>query len=755
MKSTAPIIKDLVLVGGGHSHVAVLKMLGMRPVEGLRVTLVTRDVHTPYSGMLPGLIAGQYSLDEAHIDLRPLCEFAGARLYHDTVTGMDLDAKQLACKNRPPVSYDFVSFDIGSTPQTHNVPGAAEHSTPVKPVDQFLERLAELTRTIESNPGDSLRVAVVGAGAGGVELVLALEHRLRTILRAQSTPETTLECTLFSASSDIMPTHNPRVRKKLSRILDERGIAVRRDCRVQRVEPDGVIDTAGTHHPFDAVMWVTNASAPGWIAQAGLATDEAGFIAVDDHLQSTSHPGVFAAGDIASMSNHDLAKSGVYAVRQGMPLAENLRRIAQGRPLKAYRPQKNFLSLIGTGDGYAVGSKSLLAFEGDWVWKLKDWIDRRWMEQWDELPEMEDDEATDVDVQIDSPTTREALSAMAMRCGGCGSKLGHTVLSRVLQRLDVVERDDVIIGLDAPDDSAVTRVPDGMAVVQTVDFFRTFIDDPYTFGRIAANHSLGDIWAMGAEPQSALAVAVVPYGVEDKIEQDLYQLLAGAVDVLRDSGAALVGGHSGEGAEMSFGLQVNGLVDPDDILRKGGMQPGDALVLTKPIGTGTLFAANMRQEAKGRWIDAALDTMAQSSREAARCMREHGATACTDITGFGLLGHLVEMTRPSGVDATLDLDKIPLLDGALETTAAGIFSSLQPDNIRLRRALQNMDEAADHPVYPLLFDPQTAGGLLASIPAERAADCVSALRRGSYAHAAIIGHIAPRTDAPAPIRLIL
>lgn len=753
MKPSAPIVKDLVLVGGGHSHVAVLKMLGMNPVEGLRVTLITRDVHTPYSGMLPGLIAGHYGLDEAHIDLRPLCEFADARLYRDSVVGVDLRAQELACAERPPVAYDFVSFDIGSTPRTEGVPGAAEHATPVKPIDRFLERLTQLTREVEQTARDEVRVAVVGGGAGGVELVLALEHRLRTTLETGQDSSATLECTLFSASQDLLATHNPRVRRKFSRILDERGVEVHRGCPVERVEPDGVVDANGEHHRFDAVMWVTEASAPAWIAEAGLATDANGFIEVDDHLRSTSHPRVFAAGDIASMRDHRLAKSGVYAVRQGMPLAENLRRAAQGRRLKAYKPQKNFLSLIGTGHEYAIGSKGALAFEGGWVWRLKDWIDRRWMRQWDQLPVMDEEDAATVDVQIDSAATREALSAVAMRCGGCGSKLGHTVLSRVLQRLDVVERDDVLIGLDAPDDSAVTLVPEGQAVVQTVDYFRTFIDDPYNFGRIAANHSLGDIWAMGAEPQSALAIAVVPHGIEDKVEQDLYQLLAGAVDVLRESGAALVGGHSGEGAEMAFGLQVNGLVAPDDILRKGGMKPGDALVLTKPIGTGTLFAANMRQQAKGRWIDAALETMAQSSRNASESMREHGATSCTDITGFGLLGHLVEMTRPSGVDATLELDAIPLLDGALETTKAGIFSSLQPDNIRLRRAVRNLEEASPHPVYPLLFDPQTAGGLLASVPAELADDCVAELRRHGYAHAAVIGRVEERSDAMEPIYL--
>jgi selenide,water dikinase len=756
-----PVVKDLVLVGGGHSHVAVLKMLGMKPVSGLRVTLVTRDVHTPYSGMLPGLISGRYDFDEAHIDLRPLCEFAGARLFHDSVVGIDLDERTLTCQRRPPVAFDLVSFDIGSAPDTESVPGAAEFTTPVKPIDAFLERLDRLVDDVERE--HTKRVAVVGGGAGGVELALALERRLRSVLgeRAASARERAalgVDIELFSATDALLPEQNQRASQKFARILAERRIAVHTGCPVERVEQGELIDADETHHACDEIIWVTQASAPAWVAQTGLATDDDGFILVDDCLRSTSHPFVFAAGDIASMKNHNLAKSGVYAVRQGMPLGENLRRAATGRSLAKYRPQKSFLSLIGTAEGRAVGVRGWLAFEGAWAWRLKEWIDRRWMKQWEELPQMEDaDEPAPIEATADTAAgTTDSIAAhssVAMRCGGCGSKLGHDVLSRVLDRLETVERDDVLVGLDAPDDSAVIQVPDGKVLVQSVDFFRSFIDDPYTFGRIAANHSLGDVWAMGASPQAALAIAVVPFGAEAKVEEDLYQLMAGALEILGDSGAALVGGHSGEGAEMAFGLQVNGLADPDQILRKGGMRPGDALILTKPIGTGTLFAANMRRRAKGRWIEAALDVMAQSSKDAATCLLEHGATACTDVTGFGVLGHLVEMTRPSNVDVVLDLDALPLLDGALECVEAGIFSSLQPDNVRLRRAIHNVEEVRGDARYPLIFDPQTAGGLLASVPGESAEACVAALRQCGYGEAVVIGRVEARGKAVEAIRV--
>jgi selenide,water dikinase len=291
--------------------------------------------------------------------------------------------------------------------------------------------------------------------------------------------------------------------------------------------------------------------------------------------------------------------------------------------------------------------------------------------------------------------------------------------------------------------------------VHTIDFFRAIVDDPYVFGQIAANHALGDVYAMGGEPQSALALVTIPYGPEAKVEDTLTQLLAGASSVLREAGAALVGGHTSEGAELGLGFAVTGVVDRRRILRKSGLRPGDRLILTKAIGTGTLFAADMRHRARGRWIAAASRSMIQSNRDAARCLLAHGASACTDVTGFGLAGHLVEMLRASDVEAEIDLTTVPLLDGAEQTVRAGILSSLQPQNIRLRRAVANASEASHDPRFALLFDPQTAGGLLAGVPADRAEACVHDLRARGYAASVVIGSVLPRSARPEMITLRL
>ena len=828
---STPVIKDLVLAGGGHSHVIVLKRFGMKPMPGVRITLICRDVETPYSGMLPGHVAGHYTHDDIHIDLGPLARFANARFYHDEAVGLDPVERKVICRSRPPVPYDVLSIDIGSAPRMDGVPGAGDAVVPVKPIGNFVARWNALAERVLTNRRP-VRIGVVGGGAGGVEMVLAMRHGLRARLREAGGDPDRLGFELFTAGAEVLPRNPPRVRAAFARVLAERGVRVHFNARVEHVsrgapstagaaargagandEPSreagdpgasfpsgaatsdadggrgrsGVPPTAGaavqgaddesvreaacptvlhtvggTAQALDEVLWVTQAGTQAWLATSGLATDEGGFVAVHPTLESTSHPGVFAAGDCAAVLAHPREKAGVFAVRQGPPLAANLRRALRGLPPRPFTPQRRYLSLIGTGGRHAVATRGgALVFKGDWVWRWKDRIDRRFMRKFTDLPAMADDTKPDLPDGLADGDAIRALSAVAMRCGGCGAKVGATVLERVMHRIEPVARDDVLIGLDAPDDAAVVETPPGKVMVHTVDSFRAMIDDPYLFGRIAANHSLGDVFAMGAEPQTALAVATLPYGIESKVEDTLAQMMAGATEVLREAGAALVGGHTSEGAELALGFAVSGLADRAKLLRKGGMRPGDRLVLTKPLGTGALFAADMRRRARGAWIAAALEVMQQSNRAGARCLHRRGASACTDVTGFGLLGHLVEMIRASevngggdmGGDVELDLGAIPLLAGALDTVAAGITSSLQPQNLRLRSAVRDHGKAASDPRWPLLFDPQTAGGLLASVAGSEAEACVEELRALGYPRAALIGRVTARSDAPEPVVL--
>jgi selenide,water dikinase len=750
MRDAVPIVKDVVLVGAGHAHVAVLRAFGMHPIPGVRLTLITREVHTPYSGMLPGLIAGHYNFDEAHIDAGPLARFAGARLYQDEVDGIDLEAGRITCRNRPPVPYDLLSLDVGSTPNTQSISGAAEHAIPVKPIDGFLERFEQLlTRTLDRK--GRARIAVVGAGAGGVELTLSLERRLRQEVTRAGYSTDGLFFTLIAGADGILTTFPEGFRARFRAVFAERDISIIASP-VTAVEA-GRLRLAG-HPPIEAdeILWTTQAAAPRWLERTGLRLDERGFLIVDASLRAEGHDNVFAAGDVIAFAPRALPKSGVYAVRAGPVLADNIRHTLFGRRLRDYRPQRDALYLVSTGDAYAVGTRNGFSFQGRWVWRWKDWIDRRFMQKFNKLPEMAHAAASGS--PLATPREGHVLST-GMRCGGCGAKVGAAVLGRALRGIVPEPRPDVIVGLDAPDDAAIVDTGGDKLSVQTVDYFRAFVDDPYTLGKIAANHALGDIYAMGGEAQSAMAIATIPAGPQAKVEADLAAMMTGANEILRAAGCALVGGHTGEGAELALGFAVNGLVGRDSVLRKSGMRPGDALILTKPIGTGTLLAADMRGNAKARWVMAAISHMIVSNRNAVEILRRHEVHAATDVTGFGLLGHLLEMVHASDVDATLALNSIPILAGARETIAAGILSSLHAQNSVSSSAIRDPEAARAHPLYPLLFDPQTAGGLLASVPAADAEACVAALRNAGYDHAALVGSVSARSAAAGQIAIDL
>ena len=720
-----PVTTDIVLVGGGHAHVEVLRRFGMRPEPGVRLTVISREVLTPYSGMLPGLIAGHYTHDEAHIDLAPLARFANARLYHDEVVGLDPMSQQVMCRSRPAVSYDFLSIDTGSSPDL-SITGAAVHGIAVKPVSRFFMHWQNLCERLQQ-ASEPVTVGVVGGGAGGVELIMSLHHATGKTLGGSAS---LARFCLITSSDRILPGHNSRVRTRYHAALAAAGVEVVTGFEVVEAKSDCVLDRQGKAIALDEVLWVTTASAPAWPREAGLTTDPAGFIRVSDTLQTATFPEIFAAGDIAAVDRYPRPKSGVFAVRQGPALADNLRRMTRGQVPKPYRPQRQFLSLISTGGKHAIASRGPFSASGDWVWRWKDWIDRRFMERYRELPEMTDESAGSID--------DDDLLA-AMRCGGCGSKIGAEILHEALHELAPAAREDVVIGLQQADDAAVVRVPQGHVAVHTVDAFRSFLDDPYLLGQVAAVHGLSDIYAMGATPQTALAIVTLELAKASRMRDDLVQLMRGALRIFEQDNTLLVGGHTGEGSELALGFALNGHVDADQLIRKRGVKPGDRLILTQALGSGILFAAHMRGKARAPWVDEALEAMSTSKGQAARILCNSRPHAMTDITGFGLVGHLREMIDDEQVDIEISLDSLPVYAGVESLSEQGILSSLQPENRRAERFVETDSTKQRSPRYEIAFDPQTAGGLLAAVPADRADNCVSELRARGYLSSCVIG----------------
>lgn len=743
-----PIVKELVFIGGGHSHAIALRMLGMKPLPGVRLTLITNVVDTPYSGMLPGHIAGFYTYDECHIDLRLLCQFAKTQLYLDHAVGLDLQTNQVICANRPPVKFDLLSIDIGSTPKLPAGVDVADGIIAAKPVDRFLQNWQKIIDQVSQKPQQPIAIGIVGGGAGGVELALTIQHRLQSILQAANQPPENLTIHLWQREATLLPKHSRWVSQYFCQLLTQRGICLHLQEPIVRVDRNHVYSQSGQIVSVDHVIWVTQAGAPDWLKQAGLTVDDDGFVLVDDTLRSLSHPQIFATGDVATMINHPRPKAGVFAVRQGKPLAQNLRRVLQNQLPKPFYPQKQYLSLIGTGDGAAVASRGMSGWHSRWLWQWKDRIDRAFMQRFRQLPPMSG--------EAEGVRTEDATTSSVMRCAGCGAKVGSPILERVVERIQPSRspsaKTDILVGLNAPDDAAVIQVPPDKVLVQTLDYFPALINDPFILGQISTHHALSDLFAMGAQPHSALAIATLPFAGSASMEETLYQVLAGAIQVLQAANAELIGGHTTEGADLVFGLACNGFADPQQLLRKGGVQPGQVLILTKAIGTGALFAAQMRLQAKGRWIDGAITAMLQSNQQAATCLLQHGATACTDVTGFGLVGHLVEMLRASSpVAVNLELEAIPWLEGALTVTQQGIVSSLYRQNVQATQLIANAAAVDPAPPFPLLFDPQTSGGLLAAVPAAMGDRCVTALKQLGYHNSTIIGHTFQLAPGEKPI----
>ena len=355
--------RHLLLAGGGHAHVEVLRQLAARPLPGWRITLLTREEASPYSGMLPGVAAGLYRPDQALIPAAPLAARAGAALVLDSVTGLDPAARLLRRAGGAPLPYDLLSLDTGATPDL-SVPGAAAHAVPIKPIDALLPRIEALADA--ARPGQV--VALAGGGPAGFEMALAFAARLGP---------GGVRVVLVTGADGLLPTLPARLSGRAAVALARRGVMLVVD-EVTGVSADGLRLAVSPPVTADAVLWAAGAAAPAWLAQTGLARDARGFVAVDVTLRSTSHPEVFAAGDVAGFTP-PLPKSGVVAVRQGPVLDHNLRARLAGRRLRAYRPQRDTLVLLNLGDGTALGAKWGRSLEGRLVFAAKDAIDRRFV----------------------------------------------------------------------------------------------------------------------------------------------------------------------------------------------------------------------------------------------------------------------------------------------------------------------------------------------------------------------------------------
>lgn len=721
-------------------------MLAMKPIGGLRITLISDQTHSPYSGMIPGYLAGYYSYEECHFDLRRICEELGQRFIKAKIIGIDPQLKKIRLESRAEVSYDCASINVGIAPKSieHSSEGAALRLVPLKPISRFIAHWDRLIADLEAYKGNEpLQIAVVGAGASGVEISIILKMLI-------DKNRWHAEVSLIHQHEYLVSAKDHSAQTKLSKTLKALGIKVYKNTQALKEQENGLVLKDGEGliqtKDFYRVLTATHASAPQWFKESGLPVNPDGFVKVTGNLLVENYHDLFAAGDCMHFSPSPLKKAGVYAVRQGMVLEHNIRAYFTGKStLKTFHPKKNVLSLITIGERKALvhqDSASILRWM--WpslLWTVKDGIDRRFMERFQ--AKTFNVNPRHIDKAMPAPKTTLVPEAWESNtCGGCGCKLGASTLTLSLNKLDIPQDQSVLLGVKDGEDCALTKVSEHTLCLQSIDQFRSFISDPYLFGQIATQHALSDIYAMGGVARTA-QVGLTLEAANKKIQQeDIFQLMSGVLDILTQSGVSLVGGHTGEGLELAISIAVQGEVALDQVLRKQLTKPGNKLILTKRIGTGVIFAANMLAQANGKLVDQALSSMLQSNKTAMETIKAFDVSGCTDITGFGLLGHAFEMmgkNSGNGLGVNIDYQAIPLFDGVDELFAKGYYASIAEENYQSLSAM--LDADVNNEKFPALFDPQTSGGLLFSVSSDQADACLEALHQSGVAKASVIGEV--------------
>lgn len=711
---SGPWRHHLLLAGGGHTHALVLRRWLMRPhlrPLATRVTLVSRHGSLAYSGLVPAILAGLELPASGRLDWHRLCALADVAFVRAEIVGLDPATRLLQLAGRPPLAFDRLSLDVGA------ITPAGPDEQAVKPLEPFLAWCEEAA---VAEP--RLR----GGGASAVEVALALRAR-------GARPQL-----LLRGASLHLPS--PAANRLAERLLQQAAIPVRR--QVAATEP--------------ADLACTGSRAPAWLAAAGLPVDPAsGRVLTGATLEVLDHPGLFATGDCGLIPTAPRPPSGVWAVRAAPVLAENLLRCLDQRPLLRWRPQPRALQLLG--DGGVMGQPRALAFWGPWaigphpwLWRWKRHLDRRFMASFDTL----------------RPMAPAAAAGEPMGCRGCAAKLAATPLRAALTRLARLSGDPPLP--PAEDAPLVRSLEGGPRLLQSVDGFPALVADPWLNGRLTTLHACGDLWASGATVDSAQVVVTVPRGSAAVQEELLFQTLAGVRSVLDPLGARLLGGHTLEGrdgAGLAITLTVNGLAPAHRHWGKGPMRAGDVLVLSRPIGTGVLFAAAMAGDSCGPWLEAVLPQLDQDQSALVPLLAAHGCRACTDITGFGLLGHLGEMLADSPPDAidtarpaapvVVDLEgaALPVFPGVLELLERGRASSLAPANAEALVLLGTRvrwigPEPLPSSLAGMLIDPQTCGPLLAALPGDRASAALEALHGAGFPHARVIARVRAGATAP-------
>ncbi|RMF17933.1 MAG: selenide, water dikinase SelD [Gammaproteobacteria bacterium] len=713
---------DLVLIGAGYGHLEVIRQLALYPVADVRVTLVTPESLAAFSGRIAQAIRSPMDEAELEFDIRRICAWAGIRYIKRRVVGIQRDLKRILCDGHPPIRYDVLSLNTGGAPVVPEGFAQEDWIWPVKPLKPFLDRVRSV---LESSAG-ATRLTVLGGGAAGCEMALALADAARERAHGQ--------LAVRLVARKILPGFSRAARAAMIDELERADVEVMHGCSVQAAQNHRLLLDDGQALETDVLILATGPRPQSWLADSGLDTDAEGFVKVNPHLQ-TSDPDIFAVGDICAFS-HPVPRNRILAIEEGRLLSDNLHRYIARRELKRFDEHVSNRAIIELGHNRALMVGRRFVTRGRLPALIRHQRDTTYFDSLVHLPELPDDGQPTQGVRIvpeDLPMESVTISGQ-----GAAAGLGQSLVRRVLDRIGVEAVQGVWVGVAEADDAAVVRVPGGKEWVQSVSMLRGILTDPWTLGRIATLHAMGNIYAMGGEVHSVMATAVVPYAATPLMEEDLFMLMDGSQQELSAHGAALIGGHSSEGLELMFGLSVNGMVAEGAWLSKRITEPGQALVMIKSLGTGFVLTAHRQARAHTRWVEEAMVSMMQSVRDAVPVAREHGVTACTHVTGYGLAGNLLEMVQDAAVGARIRLSQLPLLSAVPQLVDRGVTSALYRQNLGAQARMDYAENLSKQPAFQALFDPQTSGGLVFAVPEGNARSLCDALARAGYV-AAVIG----------------
>ena len=695
-----PITNDLVLIGGGHSHLSVLMKLSKRPINGNRITLITNEIDTPYSGMIPGYIEGIYSWRDSHIDLYRLCLKLNVRFIHAEVERVSAYEKEIYFKDRPKIKFDVLSINTGIQSNNREIKGAAKYCLPVKPISKLTNNFLNKITNFKS-------IAFIGGGAGSVELALAIKKRFLNINQD-------IKITIITGKRGLLSTFPQKTKLTSLKTLEKFKIDIIEYKRVLEVKPKQIILSDKSLLKIDKAILSTNSMTPKWLAKSDILLTKDNYILVNKSFQ-TNYKYVFASGDVIDFNNQNLKKAGVFAVRSGKPLAINIRKFILGKKLVEYKFNKNYLALIGTSKRSAIATKYNLTFNSRFFFYLKKYIDQNFIKKFSDfrIRKKFTLDALKTDVLNIFVKHKEKITDKndIMQCKGCAAKVPLNALKQALPKDIVSTSEDAV------------SVPGHPELYQTVDMISSIITDPFLLGKIAANHSISDMVSVNSKITSAMMILQLPLSKTEINSRDLEQVLLGANEIFKTIDCPLIGGHTmiGKDKDPIIGFSILGQKQKKIKIVKNRrkIKTKDLLILTEKIGSGLIFAGINNYLIDSHFQIDVIKQMIKGNLNFGKISNQLNILSMTDITGFGLANHLLNLIKRdnSKTGLTIYPNKIPLFEGVNECLNKDIKSSLFKSNydIAQKDIIYKRDKSK---LDNILYDPQTVGGIAFIIPQE-------------------------------------